>query len=264
MKVLYGTSERAKGETDKRLLSNGRPAQRQLRLPRLRVGEKLQQALGSLPRHAEPFLQLIEDEGMTGLGGLDEGHLGLAVGLLESLTAGAILDASDERSRLIEKSANLADSLLHELALRWIVGPRRPLAPAVTLLALSGETLRGEKPRPDLAMAGRAGGTALASGAQQLVVFALLKLGQRPEMAVAAGARQVAVMHRTGRIVTVQDSLVGAKRLEGGGVSAMALLTADVVARVRGVIPVVDVRATRSIRIGEVAVGASAFLRERG
>src|SRR3972149_2364060 len=114
-------------------------------------------------------------------------------------------------------------------------------------------------------MAGGAGGPPPSTLSQELIVAALLELDERPDVALPAGLREVGSMSGARGIAAGQDATVGEKRLEGRGVTVVALLASDDVAPVSRRFPVVGVLRDRvGLRVGDVAVGAAVPLSPEG
>src|SRR3972149_12018826 len=114
-------------------------------------------------------------------------------------------------------------------------------------------------------MAGGAGGPLPSTLSQELIVAALLELDERPDVALPAGLGEVGSMNGARGIAAGQDATVGEKRLEGRGVTVVALLASDEVAPGSRRFPVVGgLRDRVGLRVGEVAGGAAAPPRPAG
>jgi len=115
---------------------------------------------------------------------------------------------------------------------------------------------------PHLTVAGAAGGPVRIALFEQGVMLAALEGDVLPGVASTTGLGEISPVDRTGRVAAIQNAAVGRKRLEGGGIAAMALLTSHIVAPVGRAIPLVEM--SGGVWIREMTIGTTALLRRCG
>jgi hypothetical protein len=168
-----------------------------------------------------------------------------------------LADPLDHLFRDLQLRAHRVQRLVHLAGVLRAVGRRRHFTHTVTSGALRLERFWRRQPAGNRVVAGRTGWSIFGAALEELVVPALLEREERPDVAAAAGRRQVRPVHRASPVARIEDAVVREERLEDAGVAAVAPFAADVVARMGRALPVEQVLGVRWIDLCVMAVGAA-------